>query len=729
MNHRVFPRLMCLALCICGCEDSWFTPQQTLQSDIQQAIDQKQFRKAAGILHKAQKLAKSDSRDAIEYNTAILEIQTGNCESALHRLETLLSSHTQNQPTPEISSALDFTQPVQDNQFVAHLHQALSITMRCPASPQKPSIQQSIESLEHMYQAYYNGMDTRDQISRMLYDLEPACDFFIPEDQGDSHHSAETAIDIAVPSEEPNSSYVLCPSGLWFKTHLRAHESFSGHVEMNRLERTLTLDDSASLPYAQFHIDIYEPTEDAASLPSPVTSFVQPLPDSIPVPDNYQTLRLNLPGFTAEKTGAYYIHIYPSHLGEARLQFHIKNTANCDKIDDNATYTNDLRPIIHPLNASPEPQHFLLCPSRPDTFVIETAASSYSLVGFVSSQPEAPVENVHLQIKDDRGQQLQRIDSDEGKLPGDQSAYMIIRPHRSNSPGTDDAPAPVYLLLHNAGTTPVKYRLTIGDDTLSDPIPYDLFRADSDPCLPKDPLPTIPVNLDEIQTQKRIQLAPAWICPDDELNYRPVFSSKTPTLRVHTNAHFLSPDMLHKEDAVLQAFMQLPGDDRTYLVENGAPADSPWGNLANLISAVLQKPFTADSRIRISTSKAASGFAIVGFSMPDDKQQDDKNDESNPDDKQDKQNKKEDKSKGKDNENQSPDKPSETKATPKGPGSDGQGDEFTPDPNSTGNKASKYDPAAYERAHIDALLDAIEQGDYYVPLSGEGDSQTTDKDW
>ncbi len=730
MNHRVFPWLSCVALLICGCEDSWLTPQQTLQSDIQQAVDQKQFGKAAKILHKAKKLAKSESHDAIEYNAAIIDILAGRCETAQQRLESLLQSNTRNQPAETFDDMPDLTQPVAENLFVARLHQALAIAMRCPTNPRKLSQQQTLESLEHMYKAYYNGMDTRDQISRMLYDMEPACPLFVPEDQGDGHHTAEDAIEITAPGEDQPSSFVLCPpSGLWFKTNLRAHESLSGYIEMQRLERTLTLDDSASLPYAQFHIDIFSPAKDGADLTAPAASFTQALPDTIPAPDDYQKLTLNLPEITATQTGSYLIHIYPEHLGEGRLQFHIQNTANCDKIDDNATYTNDLKPIVCQLNTAPEPQHFLLCPTRPDTFEIETAASSYSLVGFFSPQPDAPLDSIHIQIRERNGQHLQRIDVEEGKLPGDQSAYMIIRPQRAKTPESDEAPAPVFVILHNADTTPAKFRLTIGDDAIKSPIQYDLFRADSTPCLPDDPLPTIPVNLDDIQNKKQIHLAPAWICPDDELNYRPVFSSNTPTLRVHTSAHFLSPDILHKDDAVLQAFMQLPDDDRAYLVENGAPADSPWGYLANMLSAALQKPFTADSRIRISTSKAASGFAIVGFSMPDDKQQDDKNDESNPDDKQNKKNQKEDKSKGKDNENQSPDKPSETKATPKGPGSDGQGDESTPDPNSTGNKAAKFDPAAYERAHIDALLDAIEQGDYYVPLSGEQDSQTTDKDW
>ena len=68
--------------------------------------------------------------------------------------------------------------------------------------------------------------------------------------------------------------------------------------------------------------------------------------------------------------------------------------------------------------------------------------------------------------------------------------------------------------------------------------------------------------------------------------------------------------------------------------------------------------------------------------------------------------------------NKSPEKPSETPAAPKGPGTDTQGDESTPNENQPNGKASKLDLKEYEKDNIDALLDAIENGNFYVPLSG-----------
>ncbi len=723
--------LLCLTLILNSCEDSWFTSQETLQTDIEQAIAKKDFAQAAKSLHRARQLAKSDSLDIIEYNEAILDIVSGNCETARDRLQTLLTEHNQNHRIPETGSNLDIPQTTHENVFAARLHQALAIALQCPTNQSAQPGTNMPLILEHMYQAYFNGLDTRDQITKLLIDSEPPCAAFVSEAQGFTNNTAETAIEIVAGDIEQQASYVLCPqTGLWFNTHIRAHETLTGTIEMKPLPRSMALDDSSSLPYAQFHIDIFDTAISESGQSQPVASYTQPLPDFIPGAEDYQKLTLNLPAFTANHASNILIHLYPEHFGEGTCRIHIQHTANCDKLDDSATYTNDLKPIIYPLISGIEPRQFLLCPTRPDTFEIEIPASHYTLIGMVPLDSDALQDNaIQMRLINANGQELHSIPDTEGNLPGDHSAYMTIRPTQTQTQESDESSAPIWILVHNAEASSQKYQLIIGDNTQQMPVRYELFRADSSPCLPDDAQTTPTISLDEIQDKKSIQLPPVWICPDTEQTYRPEFSGQTDTLRVHTHAHFLSPDSLHADDVMLQALMQLPDDDRAYLVEDGTPTESPWGKIANMHSESLKKPFTADTRIRISTSKAISGFSIIDFSLPDDKQSDNRSDKSEQDENQKKQNKKEDKSKGNENENQSPDKPSETKATPKGPGTDGQGDESTPDPNASGHKAAKYDPTAYERDHINALLDALEQGDKYVPLSGSIDSQSSDKDW
>ena len=108
----------------------------------------------------------------------------------------------------------------------------------------------------------------------------------------------------------------------------------------------------------------------------------------------------------------------------------------------------------------------------------------------------------------------------------------------------------VVIPVHNAEASSQKYQLIIGDNSQQMPVRYELFRANSSPCLPDDAQTTPTISLAEIQDKKSIQLPPVWICPDTEQTYRPELSGQTDTLRVHTHAHFLSPDSLHADDVV-----------------------------------------------------------------------------------------------------------------------------------------------------------------------------------
>ena len=86
------------------------------------------------------------------------------------------------------------------------------------------------------------------------------------------------------------------------------------------------------------------------------------------------------------------------------------------------------------------------------------------------------------------------------------------------------------------------------------------------------------------------------------------------------------------------------------------------------------------------------------------------------------------KSKNENKPSQDPQKPSNTPATPQGDGNDTKGNESTPSTTKNGN-ANLFDPQKTERDHIDALLDAIEQGDFYVPIPGSIPLSIPDKNW
>ena len=724
MRHRRFLTALATTCAICGCEDSLLSSQESLFSGIEQAIADKDYDTAAKRLKLARKLAKSDSVEIVEYNEAVLEILTHHCESATKRLEALLHIEDKDKHKFEFDM-LDTETPdnPSENLFEARVHQALALAIRCAAADKPRSPQTTLDSLIHIYQAYFHGLDTREEISLMLQEAEPPCTDFVTNEQDQMATSINSPINLDDDLQSPHT-HTICPQhGLWFKKHIRAHETLSGTIELDALERTLILDDSRSLPYAQFHIDITEPAQ-GNEMPVVRQTFVQPLPNDFPTADDYKSLSITLPPFTASVSNDYLIHVYPERLGEAQIHMHLSNMADCSKTDDGITYNESLDPVIVPLQSEDSPQEFLLCPTRPDTFELEIAAKQYTLVGMLPADQKL-ANDLQIQIVRRNGQALPFVTAETGSLPQDSSSYTIIKPNVPKTSSESDA-LTTFILIYHADSESETYQITFGNEKLKQPLSYKLHRDDSTPCMPDAPEETIPVNLSEIDEKKIIMLPPSWVCSDSTRSYKPTLSKDTTALRVQVSEFFISGIALQPDDVKLQSFMQLPNDERIYLVENGSPMKSSWLNMVWAKS--LQKPLTADSLIRVTTSKTTSGFTQLAFTIPEDSQQD-KSDKSSQDDKKQQQSQKEDESKGKDNENQSPEKPTETKATPKGPGTDGQGDESTPDENVKGDKAAKFDPAAYERDHIDALLDAIEQGNYYVPLSGEQDEKVSDKDW
>ena len=177
-----------------------------------------------------------------------------------------------------------------------------------------------------------------------------------------------------------------------------------------------------------------------------------------------------------------------------------------------------------------------------------------------------------------------------------------------------------------------------------------------------------------------------------------------------------------------ESYMLTGDDSREYSVETGELREPHWMPESSVVSRVLQKPVTRSIHFKSENEMRFGVFEIMDAVLPEDEDSEDKNSEEKKEEKEKKQEQGESKDK-QDKPNKTPEKPSETAATPHGKGTDTEGDESTPDEHAKGNKASQYDSRQHEKDHIDALMDDMERGLYYVPLPGQLPEHRSGKDW
>lgn len=710
-------------LCTSCRESALPSPPQL--DDIQAAVDARDYPLAHERLDAAKLYARTsaDSQN-ITYNQALIAIYAGHCEEARHILKTLIDDATGNH-----APCIDPEQPFlssncQISDTLLEWYKAYAIALICPTSDAETIDPDNAHTaLGYLYALSERQPQLRHLIARIYDRMTPACSSFIDTKQ-QSNHAPERAL--SIDELQTRHAFTLCASNdLWFSFQAQAHESLSIHVDMKPLPRTFRVDDSSLLPYTQLHIDIYRPSPNQTL--TLVESFDQPLPTMPPDKKDFERIQRTFHLSAFDTSGDYLIRMRPKDNGETQISLTFEKKYDCAWIDDPITYNHAQTPNLVDLSPDhPIPDALILCPSRPDNYRFSLPPDSYGLVVFSAEKPEFNENNLRLTIaENDMSPTLFPSDTTQ-ETDSERFRYFFVK-------SSDDSPLPptAYLLIHNTQETDADYRLSaVSADT---PIPYRVSLAVSSPCSEETTSTQSELDFSEMNDESATILPPRWLCEKSAHRLRPLLPPTRHTLNMRSHTIFIASKQVTANDFSVSARVTQPPDQREWIAETASshPLLSEEYATSPLYAYRLQKPLLHNTLFLFQTQSSA-GFMQMTLSVPPpDDEQDTANEQQKQEQKQQDPNKQEkNPSPDKNNQSESPEKPSETPATPRGAGTDTKGSESTPDETNDGdNQAHQFDPKQLERDHIDALLDEIERGNANIPLPGNINDATLEKDW
>lgn len=742
--HTVSSCLIPVILTSCN-GDLLQSPQEQLAM-IENLIHEKKYDDAMAFLEQSADHAKSrEDWLTIAYNRAIVDVMRGNCDHAKQSIDAVFKEENILQLTSAYPSATEFLKSFTNryptyNEQLAHLHSAYAAAILCPNNP-APGIlplESFILAAKHIYQAILNGYDARNFLSLLLSTNIRDCHAFIPPEQG-NHSTPQTAIDLHK-KHGSAFSFTLCPpEGIWMTFHARKYEQLALNLSLAPINRMFFIDDSVRLPYIGLQVDVYAGDNNGTLNATPIHTYQQNLPDYPPTLEEFKKLDLQLPPFEIFQTGQYYIHFYTKDHGEAVITPSFKRSTNCQQIDDNKTYTQDLMPIAIDIDDKSEIHSLTLCPNRPDTFRFQLNARQSGLIAINSKNPQlSDGKIIDVAISNKNHQKLLKIDSHSATLKTPDSntpTYKIFTKKLLNSDGSDITLNSYFILLENSDSDTQSYELNIATTDAVDSLDYQLAMSKSHPCPPQTSQQShveLSINANATNPSEPIILPPTWICPENTVRIKPILPPAIQQANTQISLHMLSHNPIPIQNLTLETLIPLPPDNREYRSELATTSISDdWNAPFPIISYTLQKLILQQSHIQLSVAKQTQGFMLMSAlpvanqsSNDDDSSKEDKKDKKNSDNSQ------KDKSQQQNAPDNSPQQRSQSPATPHGPGSDTQGHESTPQEQNLPNpQAHSYAPEQTSRDHIDALLDAIEEGEYVVPIPGKHNETTQNKNW
>ncbi|MBQ9394864.1 MAG: hypothetical protein IJU23_05035 [Proteobacteria bacterium] len=730
-NHFRYIIYIIILLSLCGCGES-----ENIDSKInamKQAVGSKDFQKAEQILDEAETGIFASDFHVLEYNRAVIRILSGKCSEASELLENVYKTYSEQHAIEQSVLRGDASENAysekekQERAFLSRVHLAMALADLCPSQPSMPHDDASYrEILVNLYTAHTLGLDVRSQIETVTRLWIPDCSTFIPEAQK-AASSHENALELETIDAQ---DLVVCREGVWLRYHLRAHEVLTPSLELKPLTRTVWLDDSSRLPFAQFHADIHLASANGTVQNPPVLSYAQPIPTTIPDAEAYESIAIDLPDFVPKADGVYYVHLYTVDNGEANVYVTGTRRVDCRFIDDEATWTSNLRQKTVRLHANDHLERLTLCPTRPDkfSFTLEPGQEAFVSIHVLNAEDATPhIPQLNFTVLDETERELNYFGktTEEG-METDMETEAWFFQYRDSVPEEMlKAGSPFYVLVKNVTPQLHEYSLEIDNKREPKAAEYMIQMSASQPCSAEDR--TMPLKLKDIEKTKVVSLPPFWTCPGQTIYFAP--ETDIDILRTKTNLVFMSNQTLSTSDVQLSSIMKVENDEHEYPVETGEKTDSYQTPEQFVLSSGLSKPMTRSTLIKESITDKTAGFSLLSVTLSDEDDQKKEDSSDSKDDKKDDRKQQHDKTKKQDTPNKSPDKPSESPATPQGAGTDTSGEESQPDEKADGNKAAKYDPTQNDIDHIDALLDDIERGNFYVPLSGSEHDRITDKDW
>lgn len=684
-------------------------PAEKQFEEAKTCIEMQNYDEALDILEHASDKTLHD-KTILAYNKAVVHILNGSCDTAIRELNAMihaesilgLSQYAQNNTSDDESSVL------------AQFYLAMTIATLCPTLPSSiPTEENDKKALEYLAHASSHGGNYRNLIGQIYQNRVPDCKSFIPITQPDASSPQN-----AYPLQNLQTSFfsfILCPrEGNWFAFQARKHEIFHLAFTIHALQRQFWLDDSSRLPFIKMHVDIYQSDSNPSTLPSPIASFTQPLPKTPPKDEDFLQLNLHFGSIEIPENGRYLTHFYTEDNGEAFVIPKITKIINCEYIDDIHTYDDQLKQQKVVLKNNTYLTNLVFCPNRPDIYEFSLTPGQSALIA-ISSDSSSLYQQDALYVELENSKR-QKIPIKLNNIQPDTQASLFI------APSIDDYRHGIFIYLKNTQNINSTYLLSLSSNLNSDETNYTLAYATSHDCSKTD---DVTQNIDFYNDTEPVFVPPEWICPNQNFYY----TITQPSGDGMTNAKFitqiLSQSPIAPENVSLNTMLIYPNDNQKYLSESAIVLPQTSWIAPHAINAyILQKPILHNAQIQLNST--THGF-VLSTAIPSQEKS------SNTQNKQDKKDSKNDddgqnKSKNENKPSQDPQKPSNTPATPQGDGNDTNGNESTPSTTENGN-ANLFDPQKTERDHIDALLDAIEQGDFYVPIPGSIPLSIPDKNW
>lgn len=740
-HKLIFGLAGALACCAAACGNPAFQSEETQFENFESAVRRNDYDAAMRVLDDAQPHAKTeDDVQIIEYNKAVTEIFAGKCGDAVKRMKAMLEDEKSRHVTEYSQTPLLYDKMPHDIHMGAH--HIIAVGLLCPMRPfPAPSQADFEEAVYHLTHIVQNGGDMRNLLSlAYMKRFEPCKSFVSPNEP--KNYSYETAFSI-IGLHGVTGEFTLCPgSGRWFRFYVRQHEIISLFLKLRALSRTFWIDDSSRLPYARIHVDVYKVPDAGAPLGKPIDSYAAPIPDELPSPNDFIFLRqqLDTPSMEVPETGEYLVHFYTEDNGEARITPVFNHWFNCEYIDDLKSYTKDFVQI--PMTLTPDQTLFEqhLCPTRPDLYKVELEPKQTAIVSLRSTDPTLLDDPLSIRITDSRGRAFKAISAENGSsLPDDahhSPHFEIFKGKFQKSRIFDEYYYTVHLLVENDLAVDDTLSVSIESKGNSRGLKHDIAMRKSVVCDKGHKPQTIelPMPLDTLNHDDMLFLTPQWLCPGDVARYKPTLPADESSYKATVYANVISENPTGDGDFEFSAHVILPPDSQAFISETSVQTPSAyWQAPHDMLDFNLLKPLLPNTRISLQMRGQNQGFVLTAVApqTPKNKQDDQENSQENQEDRQQDPNKR-DKNPSKDENTPTPDpeKPSDTPATPQGQGTETEGNESTPKPEdySEGN-AHRFDPNQVERDYVDALLDAIEQGQLEMPIQGQTHEKLPQKDW
>ena len=714
---RMLMSCLSAAVCVSACQMLFPDDSETRIARMSADVQSENFEAAMSELEEARKYADGSSQRYMDFNRSVLDILAGKCDRAQLELDALL----------KLNRALDSDEETEEisahAKFLAQLHYAYGTALLCPAAMYEWAEEADFEkALSHFYIAESLGLEISGEIAKVISEWFPPCRSFISQEQ----QPAMSAAHALKANSEVRPDCIVCKEGVWFKVDARAHEILNAKLELVPLNRKVWLDESSTLPFVQLRVDLYESAETGEPQGAPVLQYAYPLPNGEIPEGNWKSLNIDLPEVVVEHSGVHYIHFYTIHNGEAQLYAHFSRSVDCGKIDDTVTYTEDLRQRAVKLESGKTYSKLMLCVGRPDRFEIELESGQQGLFGIeVPAQDRSNMANAELTIYDAEGN---RVPENDGEMCKKTGCFRKIR-HKTDADLKDNYGVSSYAILKNDSAEKRTYYLEIAQSADGQPNEYNVSFAASGHCTGEAEAAEQVLQLEDIEKTRYMSWQPIWLCPHQFRRHHPQLGTTSDLLRATVKLDYIGYEDGDSRLLHFESYMMTDIDAREYSVETGALRETHWQPERSVVSFVLQKPVTRSVHFRSENETRFGMFESLEVILPEDESSEDKQSEENRKEEKEKKDKQGESKDRQDKPNKNPEKPSETAATPQGKGSDTEGEESTPDEHAKGNKAAQYDPRQHEKDHIDALMDDMERGLYYVPLPGQLPEKRSGKDW